>query len=51
MSPMSPVSRRTVPHLRCGLCDETIEKGEPTRDVDDERCHADCAHEHEDGER
>ena len=35
---------RHAEQLRCGLCDEQIAAGEPTRHVDDERCHASCAH-------
>ena len=37
-----PVNRRTVPHLRCGVCDEPIAQDEPTRYIDDERCHREC---------
>jgi hypothetical protein len=36
-------TRRTVPHLRCGLCQGEFATGDPTRYVDDERCHVDCA--------
>jgi hypothetical protein len=36
-------NRLHKPHLRCGICDEPFEPGEPTVYVDDERCHAECA--------
>lgn len=47
MTPLKPVDRRTDPHLRRGLCDLVIERGEPTRYVEDERCHRDCADDYE----
>lgn len=37
-----PVNRHTVPHLRCGLCDEPIHGYERTVYLDDERCHVRC---------
>lgn len=42
MSPVSPVNRRTAPHLRCGICQEAFEQGDDTVYLDDERCHRDC---------
>jgi hypothetical protein len=51
VSLLPPLDRRTRPHLRCGICDETFEQGESTRYVDDERVHVHCARDYEDGER
>lgn len=39
------VSRRSRPHLRCGICEGPIESGQETVYVDDERCHRECAEE------
>lgn len=33
---------RRAEQLRCGICDDDFEPGEPTGYVDDERCHVEC---------
>jgi len=41
-------ARAAGPNTRCGICDEKILSGSPTRYVDGERCHEECAIEYED---
>lgn len=50
MSDENEVGRRRIDSARrttrrCGICQEVIHPGEPTLEVDDERCHYECAEE------
>lgn len=44
---MSDTMRKSRPHCRCGICDEPIQRSEPTKYVADERCHRECAEDEE----